>query len=143
MPSGLNKAASLWIALWWGILSLSLTAEEVVIVHPATATVTFSATELTNVLQGKQAYWRNGKKIVLVMPKTSSGAESGLKKYAGFTVDQFTNHWKRLVFTGKGIMPWLVTDDIEAVKVVRSTPDSLALIDKATVTNGVKVLAIK
>lgn len=143
MQFALNRSAALWIALCCGLLSLSLRAEEIVIANSANATASLTTAELTNILQGKQSSWPSGGKLVLVMPKTSQGTEAGLKKYAGFSLDQFSNHWKRLVFTGKGKMPSLVADDAEAIKAVRASPEGLALIGADAVTSGVKVLVIK
>jgi hypothetical protein len=128
-----------------GLFSVHLLqAGEVFTTNASNPSVTLSAAEVLNILIGKQGTWPNGQRLILIIPKNSAAAEAALKQYTGYSIDQFLNYWKRLVFTGKGKMPTLVADEAAALKSVAEIPAALTIASEAAATRrGLKVIIIK
>jgi hypothetical protein len=59
---------------------------------------------LKEVLIGQTRFWSNGSPIQVAV---LSGEETDqlIETYSGMNSNRFKNHWKRLVFTGKGVQP--------------------------------------
>ena len=115
-------------------LSIASHAEVAVIVN-AGATVTPSQSDVANIFLGKdkslkgvdQKDWNPTKDKFY--SAVASKNESQLKSY-----------WSGLVFTGKGQPLPSVADDAAVAAKVGSEPDAIGYVDKAAVTDKVKVL---
>jgi len=114
-------------------------AEDTAIVNPSVTVTSLSADELKDVFLGKKSAWDDGSKIVVSVAKDGAGLMSVLGK----SPQQFTTSWKKLVFTGKGVMPEQVDNDDAVVAFVAKTPGAIGYVDKAKVKDGVKVVAVK
>ena len=55
----------------------------------------------------------------------------------------FINYWKRMVFTGKGVMPKVFKDEREIVEYVRKHKSAIGYISSSTPHVGVKSLVIQ
>jgi hypothetical protein len=60
----------------------------------------------------------------------------------GRSSSQVSAYWSKLVFTGKGIPPKEVADDAAVVDLVSKNPSVIGYIDKASVTDAVKVVEL-
>ena len=66
---------------------------------------TISKKTLKKILLGKEKKWEDGSPIVLVMLEGGDTHGTFVKKFAGKSAKQFTNYWRKMVFSGKGKMP--------------------------------------
>ncbi len=80
-------------------------AGEISIVKKDHSIETVTAKELKRMLLGKSKRWKNGDKVVLGTLNSGTTHDHFIRKYAGKTPKQFTNYWRKMVFSGKGAMP--------------------------------------
>ena len=123
-------------------MSSSLQAEVVVIANKSVNTENLDSKAIKKIFLGKKMYWDDNKKITLFILAKSPTHEEFVKKYLGKSTNQFTNYWKQLLFTGKGMMPNRVKDDELIAKIV-ATEGAVGYIDARLATEDVKIINLK
>jgi ABC-type phosphate transport system substrate-binding protein len=84
-----------------------------------------------------------GGEVEPVLGKAGVAHEAFLKLYVGKSDQGLRNHFKSLVFTGKGAMPKSFASDAEIVKYVATTKGAIGYVSGAAEATGVKKLAVK
>jgi len=118
-------------------------AGELVVVTNANPTRQITRHRLTKVLLGKTKKWSDGNKIVLAVLTRGPTHDAFIKRYARKTPKQFTNYWRKMVFSGKGKMPKSFSNEEKLMAFITITPGAIGYIDSATPRKGVKVLPVK
>ena len=103
---------------------------------------TISKKALKKILLGKEKKWEDGTPIVLVMLEGGDTHDAFVKKFAGKSAKQFTNYWRKMVFSGQGKMPQSFDTEDELAAFVAANPGSIGYIAKAP-PDGTKELKIK
>ncbi|MGR6874045.1 hypothetical protein ACU6U9_17440 [Pseudomonas sp. HK3] len=123
------------------IVSSITFADMAVIVHPSNNS-NFTPEIIKNIFLGKESKFPNGQ-IAIPM-----NAEENLPTYDQFNEKiigrsrtQINAYWARLVFTGKGTMPKIISSDGEIVSTVSVNQGAISYIDSSAVTDKVKVVA--
>jgi ABC-type phosphate transport system substrate-binding protein len=124
------------------IASTSASADEVTIVHATVAEIAIDTDALKDVFLGRQTTWSNGAHITVVIAK-SGPSHDAVMQLLDKSNSQFLISWKKLVFTGKGTMPEQVDGEDALVRFVAMTPGAIGTVDRAKVTDGVKVLPLR
>jgi hypothetical protein len=81
-----------------------------------------------------------------VVPVLASGGpthEAFLKTYVGKSDQALRNHFKSLVFTGKGSMPKSFASDAEVLKYVASTKGAIGYVSAGADLAGVKKIQVR
>jgi len=117
-------------------------ASEITIVKSDHAVEEISKKDLKKILEGKSKTWDDGSAIILVTLKEGPAHEAFLKKYAKKSAKQFTNYWRKMVFSGQGKMPQAFDSEDELAAFVAANPGSIGYIAKAP-PDGTKELKIK
>ena len=123
-------------------------ASEITIVKSDHTVEEISKKDLKKILEGKSKTWDDGSPIILVTLKDGCCGKDGkaheafLKKYARKSAKQFTNYWRKMVFSGQGKMPQAFDSDDELAAFVAANPGSIGYIAK-TPPDGTKELKIK
>jgi ABC-type phosphate transport system substrate-binding protein len=104
-------------------------ADIIIICNKSVPATTISKSELKDIFLGKKTKWDNGQKIRFILMKDSSIHNLFLKKYVKKTSSQYRNHWKQLVFTGKGRAPQKFDSVEQVLKYVAVTDGAIAYID--------------
>ena len=117
-------------------------AEEIVIVKAGHSSTEIPRRRLKKLLLGKSRKWPSGEKVILAVLTHGPTHEHFIKKHARKTPKQFTNYWRKLVFSGKGKMPKSFSSETELIKFVARTPGALGYIDSATPRDGVTALSV-
>lgn len=131
------------LALALGICGAARASDVVFIVNPQGADASLSADDLKAVLLGNKTKWDGGGLIKLVVATSGAAHDKVMQDYAQRSADQFEKYWKKLVFTGKGVMPTQAVDDAAIVDYVAKTPGSLGYVSAGAVTGAVKVIPVK
>lgn len=84
-----------------------------------------------------------GTAVVPVLASAGPTHEAFLKTYVGKSDQALRNHFKSLVFTGKGSMPKSFASDAEVVKYVASTKGAIGYVSAGAECAGVKKLQVK
>ena len=75
----------------------------------------------------------------------NDGVEVGMnfvKKFAGKSAKQFTNYWRKMVFSGKGKMPQAFADEAALIAFVASTPGALGYATEGADLGGAKAATV-
>ncbi|RZJ26505.1 MAG: hypothetical protein EOO48_12860 [Flavobacterium sp.] len=99
--------------------------------------------ELKAVLMGETQRWKNGKRVVIALMKTSTplGKTTSSKIY-DMSGDELNKYWLALVFQGKAQAPVFFTSVSELQNFVAQNPGAIGIIDKPTASADVRALII-
>ena len=84
-----------------------------------------------------------GGEVTPVLASAGAAHDLFLKTYIGKSDQGLRNHFKSLVFTGKGAMPKTFATDAEVVKYVAATKGAIGYVGSGAETGGVKKIAVK
>lgn len=118
------------------LLALTTLAQaEVAVIVNAGATATPSQPDVANIFLGKD-------KSLAAVDQNDWNAtkEKFYSAVANKNESQLKSYWSGLVFTGKGQTLPSVADDAAVVAKVGAEPNAIGYVDKASVTDKVKVL---
>lgn len=125
------------------IPTLSIAGDIVVICNPSVTKSVLSKQDVKNIFLGKKTTWSDDNKIHFVTQKDSAIHGIFLKKYVGKSASQFSNYWKKQVFTGKGSTPQSYTSDQEVIKFVSETSGAVGYISSDTGLDNVKTIKVR
>jgi hypothetical protein len=99
--------------------------------------------ELKSVLMGETQRWKNGKRIVIALMKTTTplGKTTSAKVY-DMTADELNKYWLALVFQGKAQAPVFFTSVTELQDFVAENPGAIGIIDKPVTSADVRAVTI-
>jgi ABC-type phosphate transport system substrate-binding protein len=84
-----------------------------------------------------------GAAVVPVLATGGATHDAFLKTYVGKSDQALRNHFKSLVFTGKGSMPKSFASEAEVVKYVASTKGAIGYVSGGAELAGVKKISVK
>ena len=120
----------------------SAMAELVVVVNPANANALDSKT-VQRIFLGKDKKFADGNETIAVNQVADNKIRQDFDEaILGRSSSQVSAYWSKLVFTGKGIPPKEVANDAAVVDLVSKNPSVIGYIDKASVTDAVKVVEL-
>jgi ABC-type phosphate transport system substrate-binding protein len=118
-------------------------ADVVIVANPSVKTGSVSVEELKQVFLGTKATLSDGSAVEPVLAQSGSAHEAFLKSYVGKSDPALRNHFKSLVFTGKGSMPKSFGTDAEIVAFVAKTKGAIGYLANVPTAGGVKLLTVK
>lgn len=89
---------------------------------------------------GKRMRWSNQAPITFVLSKDPESLEPFMREIMGKTQGQFTNYWKKMLFTGKGMMPRFLETDKEVIQYVKIHPNACGFVSKKNLPEDVRIL---
>ena len=133
----------LFISLMAGIISVARAQDAAFIVNTQSTETTLSVAALKAVLLGNKIKWDSGGVIKITVPKSGAVHEKVVQDYVQRSAEQFDKYWKKLVFTGKGVMPTQAATDAEIIEYVAQTPGAFGYVSASSVNDRVKVIKIQ
>jgi ABC-type phosphate transport system substrate-binding protein len=121
----------------------ALMAEVVIIANPSVKASEVSSEDLKLVFLGSRTALSDGSSVEPVLAQSGAAHEDFLKSYVGKSDPALRNHYKSLVFTGKGSMPKSFASDADIVAHVAKTKGAIGYLAAAPSAPGIKRLAIK
>ena len=137
------KKAILSILLGLAAATAPLAAEVAVVANSSVGVAEISADDLKRVFLGAKSSLSDGSGVEPVLLQSGATHEAFLKEYVGKTDAALRNHFKSLVFTGKGSMPKSFASDAEVVAYVAKTKGAIGYIGNPAAAAGVKRIAVK
>lgn len=134
------------LAVWmFGLAALAMPAlgEVAVVANSSVGVSEISADELKRVFLGAKSSLSDGSAVEPVLMQSGAAHESFLKEYVGKTDAALRNHFKSLVFTGKGSMPKSFASDADVLAYVAKTKGAIGYVGNAAAAGSVKRLAVK
>ncbi len=127
------------------IFIISAEAQDIVIIANTSAPDdSLSRQELTNIFIGNQRNWSDRSRVVIATFKEGAVHDAFTETYLGRTSRQYDNHWKKLVFTGKGKMPDSFDTEQNMIGFVAKTAGAIGYVSAGTeIDDSVKTITIK
>lgn len=113
------------------------------VVNKDTKIATASSDDIRNILLGNKQKFDDGTVIKLAILSDGPVHEKVVRDFTQRSTDQFDKYWKKLVFTGKGIMAAQFKTDADLIDYVSKTPGGFGYVAKASVTSAVNAVEIK
>ena len=119
------------------------TSESVVMIGHKEITDVLTRDDVKQIFLGRMTRWKDDTKITFVLLSESSVYETFLKEYIDKTIFQYTNYWKKQVFTGKGRMPKTFDSSAELIEFVAATEGAIGFVAaQETIPETVIILTI-
>ncbi len=113
-----------------------------VIANPSVRADSITAAELRSIFLEEKRSLNDGSHIEPVLAKRGAAHEAFLKQYLGKSDDALRTYYRTLVFTGTGLMPKVLSSDVEIATYVAQNKGAIGYVDVNTPAEGVKVLTI-
>ena len=121
----------------------AVAGDVVFIGHEQNPVVVLSRQEVRYIFLGQMREWSDGSKIVFAIQKEGATQERFLDGYIGKSSFQFSNYWKKQVFTGKCSQPRSFQNDQEMMKFVSETRGAIGYVSSDTNLKNVKTVRVK
>ena len=121
------------------VLSSMTFASMTVVAHPSVADANLTGAEFQAMFLNKKKSWSDGTKVIPVVLKGGAVHDAFLAKVKK-SASQFSNYWKQIIFTGKGVPPKEFATDAEAIAYIMATPGAVGYVSAAT--DGVKTINV-
>lgn len=137
------RRAILNLIVTLAVFATPLPAEVAVIANAHVRVTEISADDLKRVFLGSKTSLGDGSSVEPVLMQAGAAHTEFLKEYVGKTDAALRNHFKSLVFTGKGSMPKSFASDAEVIAYVAKTKGAIGYVGNADGASGVKRLTVK
>ena len=115
-----------------------------IIVNEQNSASDLSTTEVTQILALQRQFWKDGRRIVLILPAPGSEARDViLVTIYHRPEDAIRKEWARKLFAGEiAALPSVAKSAAAAAAIVKQVPGAIAIVLSTEVQPGVKALAI-
>jgi ABC-type phosphate transport system substrate-binding protein len=137
------KQGILILALIFALAAQTLAADFIVVVHAGNALSRMAEQDVKQIFLGKKTTWPNGRTIDIIIQEDTDAHAGFTQEILGKTSQQFMIYWKKMLFTGKGLLPRSVKNDAEVKAFVASNPDTIGYISPGALDNTVKKLEVR
>lgn len=125
------------------LLAAPLQAADVqVIANPGVSVAELTASDLKDIFLGSKTDI-GGAAVEPVLRMSGATHEAFLQAYIGKSDSALRNHFKTLVFTGKGAQPKAFASDAEVLKYVMSTRGAIGYVSASADTGSAKKIQVK
>ncbi|MCP4348533.1 MAG: hypothetical protein GY795_23875 [Desulfobacterales bacterium] len=104
---------------------------------------TLSRKDIKNIFLGRKTEWSNKQKIIFVTLKNKEVHKVFLKEYVGKTPFQYTNYWKKQLFTGKGKPPKSFNTEESLMDYIANTDGAIGYLSSAPEKSKVKIISVQ
>jgi ABC-type phosphate transport system substrate-binding protein len=125
-----------------GLVSVPAGASDYSVIGNSSIPASLSKSDLQAIFLGEKTKWDNGKPVKIVVLQGSS-SKSFLGDVVGKTPQQFDNHWKKQVFTGKAKAPTSFSDSSEVISFVSSTAGAIGFVSGEKPSGSSKIITVK
>ena len=116
-------------------------ADVVVVVSSKNTVRSLTAEQTTKIFLGKVATFPNGQNALPIdQPEGSEIRDEFYSKVTHKNSSQLTAYWAKVIFTGDGRPPKLLSDSVAVRKAIAGDPSAIGYIDKSDVNRTVKVV---
>ena len=134
---------ALFFALGVLLLAGNVQAQAIVIANPGVKAADVTKADLRDVFTGGATSLKDGSQVTPVLLKAGGTHDQFLSAYVGKNDTAFRAGWRSLVFSGQATMPKSLDSETAVVEYVAHNAGAIGYIGKATLHEGVKVLAVR
>jgi ABC-type phosphate transport system substrate-binding protein len=99
--------------------------------------------DLKEIFLGKKVQWTDNTKIRFVTSKEPDSHKTFLRTYINKSAKQYSNYWRKMVFTGKGKIPKSFTTSAEMIEYVSGTSGAIGYIGSSTTPANVNTINVQ
>jgi ABC-type phosphate transport system substrate-binding protein len=136
----LNRIGSLiglTCSLWFGAAQ----ADVVVVVSAKSPITTLSKQQVTDIFLGKSVRFPDGSLAVPVDQTEGTAPRNDFYlQFTGKSAAQLRAHWSKIIFTGRGQPPKVISTSAELIKLLGRNPNAIGYIDEYMVDGTVKIV---
>jgi ABC-type phosphate transport system substrate-binding protein len=133
----------MWFALGLVLSTWQVAAADVqIIANASVAASELSANDVKEIFLGAKGAVA-GSDVVPVLANDGAAHEAFLKTYIGKSDQGLRNHFKSLVFTGKGSMPKSFANDAEIIRYVAATKGAIGYISGSADPGAAKKITVR
>ena len=99
--------------------------------------------ELADIYLGYKRHWDNGTRIRLSLLEDTIKQKDFLQLVTGRNPSQFWSHWRNIVFSGRGLMPEVFTNESSLVKYIAANKGTIGHITQSGLTRGLEVKTLR
>ena len=136
------RAIVLAAAISFTLVGPAVAADVQVIANPGVPIAELTAGDLKDVFLGSRTSV-GGAAVEPVFGRTGATHDAFVKTYLGKSEAALRNHFKTLVFTGKGTQPKAFASDAEVLKYVLSTKGAIGYVSASADTAGAKKIQVR
>ncbi len=125
------------------VVSTACADDFALIVNQANPESSLSQAEAKSIFLGKKTSWPSGVAVLPVLQEGSPVHQGFTKAIVGKSPRQFSNYWKKALFTGTGITPRSLNGDSEVMAFVAANEGAIGYVSAAAVDDSVKRLEIR
>jgi ABC-type phosphate transport system substrate-binding protein len=126
------------------LLYLPLLAQNgyIIIVNKSVKDESFNRADIESIFLGKKTHWSNGIKTVPVAMKEGKIHELFINEVIRKSISAYMNYWRKMIFTGKGVMPVSFETDTEILQYVNNTPGAIGYLSETVKIDGYEDVAV-
>ncbi len=117
-------------------------ADVLVVANKGVAETNLTKSDLKEIFLGKKVQWKDNSKIHFVTSKQAELHKAFLKSYINKSDKQYSNYWRKMVFTGKGKIPESFDSDKAMIEHVKNTGGAIGYINSGSAAS-VKTINIQ
>jgi ABC-type phosphate transport system substrate-binding protein len=132
------------LALNFSLEIATARADIVVVVSRASAVTTLDKNEVVDIFLGNSARFSNGERAVPIDQREGTAERN--KFYASFadwSAAQLKAHWSKIIFTGRGRPPRVISNSSELKNLLLENPNSIGYMEQSAVDDSVRVVLIQ
>ena len=114
-----------------------------IIVNAKAPVSQISKEDIKEIFLGRKARWKDGQQIVVVTSKQHEVHKQFVIQYTDMTPFQFMSWWRRLLFTGKGLLPLSFKTEQELTEYIANNNGAIGYLSFRPQSDRVKVIQIE
>lgn len=135
----------IFVSLAWGMPHASEAGNYVVVANQKVKSDSISKSDLKDIFLGNQNYWDSSKERIRVarLDDELEVTQEFVTEVVGTSVSQYLQHWRRKLFSGKGIPPKKFGSDKDVISYVESNEGAIGYVHKDSIKDAnIKTLTI-
>ncbi len=116
--------------------------EYVLVCHKECPVDTLTAQEVKRIFLGKKKKWADGSAIDIVVNANNEVHGQFTRTLLGKSPAQFSNYWRKILFSGRSMLPVSVKNDVDAKSYMTGHPNALTYVGVTSLDTTVKKLVV-
>lgn len=133
----------LFISIILMLIAVNLNADLVIVVNKSNTVNEISQLDIQNIYSGKKTTWDDGSPVQAAFLTSTDARDVFLKDVIRKTLPQYTNFWKKAIFTGTGNPPTELNTPEEMKKFIASNSNAIGFLSSTYVDESIKSIEIK
>ena len=137
------KRTVIFLCIVFALVMETAYADVLVITNKAVPETEMTKEDIKEVFLGKKVQWKNRSKIHFVTLDDPDVHKAFLRAYINKSEQQYSNYWRKMVFTGKGKIPKSFKTTEDLLEYVADTKGAIGYIDKNTTAVNVNTITVQ